>query len=183
MAKMLWVFFGGAVIGGGASLALAADRPAVVYSNSIRYAHPDGLNQSAYRVVTRSVADPAAVVSRELAVQPTWTHKIELQVANTTVYLDPHDADLHMRLRRLGRGHSFIKAVEMWAASHGATPARVIQSPHAQPAQAMGRVVAPLFIIQKPGVTPDGNPAPMPNTPKAPEKETKPLLAHAEAID
>ena len=182
MRKTLWLHTGLLIIGLGVPLAGAAEHPQVIVSPGVTKAYLTGLRNGPVRIVTRAVHEPAAVVSRALAVQPVWPHLIELEVANSTVYLDPQSEDLKLQLHRLGRGHSFRKAYEKWASQHHPNGARVIAGKnYRRPDRAAALRIQPRMILQKP-LVPGRKSAPhIPSVPAAPkDRESQHLIAMAQ---
>lgn len=125
-------------------------------------------------VVTRPIVVPAATVSRELSEQPVRPHLVEVQLVNTTIFLDP-DADyVNTGVNRIDENHSLIKAQRLarslraYANSvrviHGMDAHEVI-NPHA---------IRPSMIMMKPRLGPaPAQPGDMPAVPQPPEKDLK----------
>ncbi len=67
-------------------------------------------------LVQRQVAEPAAVVSRELSQQPVHPHLIELKVAQTTTYIDPAKDYQFQNGNPIDQNHSILRAQRLHAA-------------------------------------------------------------------
>jgi len=66
-------------------------------------------------LVTRPVAEPAAVVAEPLADQPVWDHMIELQVGGgTTVFIDPDTDYVNRDIGGIDEDHSWVKAQRLY---------------------------------------------------------------------
>jgi len=57
--------------------------------HQVKYQRIGSPNRTTVEVVKRGVAEPAAVVSRELREQPTFPDLIEVRIGSQTVFLDP----------------------------------------------------------------------------------------------
>ena len=93
-------------------------------------------------VVRRGVADPAAVVSREVAEQPVHEHLVEVRMINTTVWLDPQKQYIrrgsHYKIdhnhsipaaARLARSLLAGQAHTVWGSGHLSEPAPQVFQP------------------------------------------------------
>jgi hypothetical protein len=166
--RFIWAL--AVAVGGMAALAMAEtpesrvlgrhDTPVVTRHRVLTTASPHT------RLVLRRVVEPAAVVGRDLAEQPVRTDLVELQVVNTTIYLDP-DADYeHQGVNPIDEDHRILKAQRL-ARSLLARPARVLRNPLAdRPAEAAAKPLPHAIIrFRKPDL--DNGPE---HEPEAPAK-------------
>jgi hypothetical protein len=109
------------------------------------------------RVVTRPITASAAVIDRDLSEQPVHRHLIEMQMVNTTIYLDPQAIYSSLGNGGLDKDHSIVRAQRLYNGLHTATPARLVRHPLVEEAAPTDRIM-PRAIIQVPIRRPLGNP-------------------------
>lgn len=119
-------------------------------------------------VIERSVVEPAALVSRELAEQPVWPHLIEVflfgegQRQTSTIYLDPYEDYEHQGELVLDDNH-FINRAQRLARKLRTPGARVLSNPFIGPPVEQMMEVKPHMILE----APDAQPAtPKPHVPQ-----------------
>jgi len=115
-------------------------------------------------VVQRPVTQSAALVSRALSDQPVHEYLVEVNVVNTTIYLDPQKDYYRQGQYRIGEDHHILRALRLHAALT-ARPARVIRhTPSGQSARETDGI-EPVMIINK-GELFQRKDRPTPTTPK-----------------
>ncbi len=147
----------------------------------------DHAGPQSVRVVVRAVAVPSATVAPALADQPVHPNLIEVQVNNTTVYLDPDEDYEHQHpVGVLDRNH-FIPRAQRLARALGVTiggpiapsgtAARIIYGKPATESQVDDQ---PVMIIPKPAGLPAREPGKdMPSVPAPPAANDTPQVAVA----
>ena len=115
-------------------------------------------------LIVRRVVEPAAVVPRELADQPTFAHLAEVRVGNQRILVDPKLDDL----RRLHPDHEIRRAVRMFRTQPpgGVTVIRSLHADGAAHEPAQGRRIVPRAVIYRPDAL---GPAPQPRPKGLPE--------------
>ena len=129
----------------------------------------------AYVVTRHWVVAPAAVIGRELAEQPTYSHLVELRLVNTTVLIDPKENYQRQNVFQVDENQFLVKAARL-ANSLRKGKARIVRRPDATGVmQSEKQQFVPIMVIPKP--RPDA-PA-IPSVP-APAENDKPLIARAD---
>lgn len=129
----------------------------------VRQLRVDPQRDGSAELIVRRVVEPAAVVPRELADQPTFTHLAEVRVGAQTILVDPKLDDLS----KLHPDHDIRKAVRQFVSPPPAR-ARVIRGLGAGEARghAPEPVIVPRAVIYRPDAL---GPAPMPRPKGLPE--------------
>ncbi len=127
-------------------------------------------------IVTRGIVEPAAIVSRQLANQPVYTHLAEVQVDHATVYIDP-DVDYRRQNRHMVMpdNHWLMEAQRAQNVVAAKQRSRIVTNPngvHGGPHP----YVSPRMIILKPDLLDRRaqprnkvKKAPIPNVPASPD--------------
>lgn len=104
------------------------------------------------RVVLRPVVEPTATVARPLSLQPVRPWLVELRLATTTIFIDPH-ASLRQDFNRgIDENHTLMRAQRL-GLNRSALPARVIRNEQAAAIEALdhgGAVPQPILRFRKP---------------------------------
>ena len=129
----------------------------------VRHVSVDPQREFTAELVVRRVVEPAAVVPRELAEQPTFTHLAEVHMGIQNIYVDPKRDDLS----KLHPDHDIRKAVRRFQTRPPGT-AQVIWGSHAEGVRGEGPqpVVRPRAVIYRPDAL---GPAPQPGREDLPE--------------
>ena len=176
-----------------AGVATAGDNRATVLTrNSVLTpqitSHPVITNGSSLVSMTqREVVEPRAVVNRYLSNQPVHPHLIEVQVAHTTVYLDPSVDYLRQHRHSTMTERNYITAALQQYQSRTRSRARVIHARRYRPSKRAAGAHPEMILLPRPDrqwTTPKAHPKknPMPKLAPAPRKDpSKPgkLLASA----
>lgn len=128
-------------------------------------------------VVTRSVVEPAAVVSRGLAMQPVHPHLIEVKIDHSTIYLDPQ-VDYLRQDRYSIMPKNYLTMALQRHSKMAASMNRIVRNPLAHGMQREVQV-QPRMIILKPDYLKrqhqedaGGKKGPIPSVPASPDSDT-----------
>ena len=114
-------------------------------------------SSAAALTVGGAVVAPAAIVSRDLAMQPTYSGLATLQIADNYTIIDPYaDYRRHDSPAGLDSNHSIVRAGRLYQSLNAGPTSYVLQGgkPEASAEPAADRPVQPIMIIPKPMVPP-----------------------------
>ncbi len=145
----------------------AANRPS---AHAVTHSRP--IRSRTARVVTRHVVDRAALVSRDLSEQPVHPHLIEVQVVNTTIWLDPDKDYIRQGFYNIDE-NQHVPAAQRLALSLRAPRARTYWGSRSR-AYDSQHTIRPFMILMKPQF----RNAPMPARPQQrPDRKRNAKLA------
>ena len=174
MRRSFWLGTWIPLIAAGAAVMCPSDLLAVNRPGAHAVTHSRPIRARIARMVTRHVADPNASVSRELSEQPVHPHLIEVQVVNTTIWLDPEKDYIRQGFYKIDENHH-IPAAQRLARSLRAPGARTYWGSHAGTHDS-ARTIRPFMILMKPQF----RNAPLPARPQqVPDRKRNAKLAFA----
>ena len=101
------------------------------------------------RLVSRPIVARDAVISRGLSEQPVHEHLVEVQMVNTTIYIDPDATYSSLGNGGLDADHSIVRAQRLYKALHTASSAYIVRSPMAEQAVSV-KGITPRAIMHMP---------------------------------